>query len=128
MSTAHNLDAFQKWIWNWMQECFGPPEEIATDRGFRFLEEALELSQAVKVTREDAHKLVDYVFDRDPGVVSDEVGDVLLTLAGVASANDVPFVTAAHNVTMRAVKNRDKIIAKRKLRPTNGPLPTTGDN
>lgn len=128
MSTAHNLDAFQKWIWNWMQECFGPPEEIATDRGFRFLEEALELSQAVNVTREDAHKLVDYVFDRDPGVVSDEVGDVLLTLAGVASANDVPFVTAAHNVTMRAVKNRDKIIAKRKLRPTNGPLPTTGDN
>jgi NTP pyrophosphatase (non-canonical NTP hydrolase) len=119
------IEDFQGWIWNWMLNTFGPREEIAKDRSFRFLEEAIELAQATDVTEEDAAKLVAYVYSREKGTVMEEVGDVMLTLAGVASANGVSMEGAADAVQARAVKNAEKIAAKRKLRPTDGdPLPT----
>src|SRR5882724_8875808 len=57
--------AFQARVQPWMMACFGP--EISTDiaeRCHRFYEEAGELVQALGMTREEAHKLVDYTWDR----------------------------------------------------------------
>jgi hypothetical protein len=60
---------FQVRVNAWMLKCFGP--EISADskeRNYRFIEEALELVQALGCSREDAHKLVDYVFSIAPPV------------------------------------------------------------
>ncbi len=86
----------------------------------RFFEEAVELAQATDLTRGQAHELVDYVYSRERGTPEIEIGDVMLPLAGVASAQDVPMQVAAKAVMMRAIKNAEKIAAKRKLRPTDG--------
>lgn len=119
------IKEFQSWIWNWMQSTFGPPEEISKDRSMRFFEEAVELAQTTDLTREQAHELVDYVFERAPGNAHLEVGDVMLTLAGVASARGVDMGVAGIDVMVRAHANAEKIAAKRKLRPTDGSaLPT----
>jgi hypothetical protein len=55
----------------------------------RFLEEATELCQAGGLSRERAHKIVDYVMDRPDGVPAQEVGGVMVTLAVAASMLDV---------------------------------------
>lgn len=121
------IDDFQTWIWNWMQECFGTPEEVKKDRPMRFFEEALELVQATGLTKSQALELVDYVYDREAGEPFAEVGDVMLTLAGLASSRNISMDKSAYAVMERADKNRDKIIAKRKMRPTDGSALPVGE-
>ena len=75
---------FQERVWPWVAACFGPM--IAVDpleRNHRFLEEALELCQACGATAQQAHQLVDYVFARDVGEREQEVGGIMVTLAGL---------------------------------------------
>lgn len=79
---------FQDHVHPWMLECFG--KTITSDRderNRRFLEEALELVQSLGCTRDQAHQLVDYVFDRSAGESRQEVGGVMVTLAALCLAN-----------------------------------------
>jgi hypothetical protein len=79
--------SFQERVRAWVEAAFG--RQIADDRAernHRFLEEALELVQSLKCSREDAHRLVDYVFNRPAGDPRQELGGVLLTVAALASA------------------------------------------
>ena len=72
---------YQIQVRDWLYACFG--EDVATnklERNHRFLEEALELVQACGATQEDAHKLVDYTFNRPIGEKFQEVGGVMITL------------------------------------------------
>jgi len=73
---------------SWVVKVFGI--ECLTDkveRATRLLEEALELGQAMGgLDRERAHELVDYVFDRKPGEVGQEIGGVFVTLLAVAES------------------------------------------
>lgn len=85
-STVIDL-TFQLRVAPWMQDCFGPI--ISADkreRNFRFLEEALELVQACGCTRDEALKLVDYVFSRPVGERGQEVGGTMVTLAALCLA------------------------------------------
>jgi hypothetical protein len=54
------------------------------ERGMRSLEENIELGQSVGVTREEAHRLVNHVFDKKPGYTSQELGGAALTLLACA--------------------------------------------
>ena len=56
------------------------------ERAVRFVEEAIELAQAIGVDREQLHRLVDYVMDRPVGEVAQEVGGSMLTLYAVSEA------------------------------------------
>lgn len=95
------IKSFQRRVAEWMPLCF-TKEVIQNhlERGHRFGEEAVELVQAVGVTREDMHRLVDYVYDRPVGMVGQEVGGVMVTLAALCSC---PMV----NIDMELAAERE---------------------
>lgn len=90
------MNDMQERAWQWANFCFG--KEVAnsrTERNYRFLEEALELVQALGCEKEDALKLVEYVYSRPKGTPIQEVGGVMVTLAVLCSANLMSMENAA---------------------------------
>lgn len=86
-------------------------------RVYRFLEEAMELAQAMEVSKEDAAKLLDYVFSRPVGEVQQELGGVVFTLVGVANSLDMDFLLEGHRSVDEAYGRIDQIRAKSKTKP-----------
>jgi hypothetical protein len=112
--------SFQARVYAWLLTCFG--EEITfnkNERNHRFLEESLELVQSLDCTREEAHMLVDYVFDRPVGEPHQEAGGALVTLAALCVANDFKFEDLGEVELARAWGKIDQIREK----PRNSPLP-----
>jgi hypothetical protein len=121
--------SFQARVRPWMLACFG--EIIAGDReerNDRFLEEALELTQACGHTRDAAHKLVDYTYGREIGEPSQEVGGVMVTLAALCLANGLDMHDNGETELARInqpeviVKIRAKQAAKPKFSVLTGSL------
>jgi NTP pyrophosphatase (non-canonical NTP hydrolase) len=84
---AVTRDQRQAAVFAWAQQAF--TEEQATSlpqRGLRLLEEAIEAAQAAGCSRVMAHALVDFVFDRPPGELSQELGGVGVTVLLLAAA------------------------------------------
>lgn len=109
---------FQGGVDLWMQQCFGP--EISgdkTERNFRFGEEALELMQANDCTKEEAHALVEYVFNRPKGEVRQEVGGVMVCLAALCNALNIDLLEAGTTELSRCWEKIDKIRAKHAAKP-----------
>ncbi|HEL4217156.1 TPA: hypothetical protein UM510_000395 [Stenotrophomonas maltophilia] len=83
---AHAVDlgqTFQAGVAEWMGQCFLPSlYSNMTERGDRLLEEVLELLQAHGYDKARVPTLVDYVFGRPVGDPAQEVGGVMVTLAG----------------------------------------------
>lgn len=80
---------------NWAIDCFG--EKIVfnkKERNARFLEEALELVQCLGASREMAHSMVDYVFDRPAGEKWQEVGGAIVTLATLCEVHNIELIDA----------------------------------
>jgi hypothetical protein len=76
-------ETFQARVSTWMDQCFLPSlYSNMTERGDRLLEEVLELLQSKGYDRVRVATLVDYVFGRPAGEPSQEVGGVMVTLAG----------------------------------------------
>jgi hypothetical protein len=90
---------------------------------YRFLEEALELAQAIGCSSEDAHRLVDYVFSREVGQPELEVGGVMVTLAGLCSASGIDMNDAADRELERNWSRIDRIRGKQASKPIGSPLP-----
>lgn len=110
----------------WLVHCFG--SEVLLDvreRSDRFLEESIELYQALGGTHANAHELVDYVFGRPNGEPLQEVGGVSLTLAGLCAAAGIQLSAAAHAELSRVLAPElvARVRAKRAARPLNSPLP-----
>lgn len=75
--------SFQAGVAEWMGQCFLPSlYSNMTERGDRLLEEVLELLQAHGYDKTRVATLVDYVFGRPVGEPAQEVGGVMVTLAG----------------------------------------------
>lgn len=75
--------SFQEGVSEWMGQCFLPSlYNNMTERGDRLLEEVLELLQAHGYDRARVPTLVGYVFGRPVGDPAQEVGGVMVTLAG----------------------------------------------
>jgi hypothetical protein len=115
---------FQNEVGLWLLACFG--EEVARDqsqRNHRFLEEAIELVQSLNCTRSEAHQLVDYVFDRPTGEPMQEVGGVMVTLAGLGWANAMPVTMLGALELARVWQNIERIRQKQARKPAHSPLP-----
>lgn len=117
---------FQRRVQPWLLECFGAA--IAADRverNHRFLEESLELVQALGCTASEAHQLVDYVFGRPVGDPPQEVGGVMVTLAALCLASDLDMHDAGEVELARisAPELVAKIRAKQAAKPKHSPLP-----
>ncbi|MGB0908272.1 MAG: hypothetical protein ACPGVT_12325 [Maricaulaceae bacterium] len=77
---------FQDKAGKWIDKTFAPEiANSAPERALRFLEEALELFQAMDMERDQALALVDYVYAREKGLPTQEVGGVMTTLAALCS-------------------------------------------
>ncbi|WP_419902103.1 DUF551 domain-containing protein [Kiloniella sp.] len=116
--------SFQAGVDSWMEACFG--SEISKDRierNHRFLEEALELVQSTGCTSSEAHQLVDYVFNRPVGELSQEVGGVIVTLAALCSANDTNLEQNGWTELERIWEKKNQIRAKQAAKPKHSPLP-----
>jgi hypothetical protein len=107
-----------------MEHCFGP--EISADtveRYHRFIEESLELAQALGCSAQDAHMLVDYVFSRPVGQPHQEVGGVMVTLAALCLAADLDMHIAGENELWRVWGKIDVIREKQRNKPKGSPIP-----
>lgn len=97
--------SFQERVLAWALKCFG--KEVAyskMERNYRFLEEALELVQSCGCEKEDALKLVDYVYGREKGETTQEVGGVMVTLASFCNANKINMEDCANTEINRVEK------------------------
>lgn len=115
---------YQQRVDAWMQTCFGP--EISGDkqeRNWRFGEEALELLQSLGCTKNDAVKLVDYVYDRPQGDINQEVGGVMVTLAALCTAAGFDMTAEGERELSRVWTKVEKIRAKHAAKILRQPLP-----
>lgn len=122
--TPLTIAAAQASVGEWMRATF--PDRVVEDsreRGFRLCEEALELAQAVGVTRTQAAELVRYVFGRDSGTPEREAGDVLITLAALCGSLDLNLEKAFLEGIARNWEAAERIRAKHEAKTTRGPLP-----
>lgn len=117
---------FQTRVAYWSIECFG--EKIVNDpieRNHRFLEESLELVQACGCTASEAHQLVDYVYGygRYMGEIHQEIGGVMVTLAGLCSAQKLNMNEEGERELKRIWTKLEEIRAKQATKPKHSPLP-----
>lgn len=103
-------------------------EGQATDRANRFVEEALELVQAIGITKESIRLQLDRVYSRPVGEVKQEIGGTILTLSLIASSQDLLmddcWSAAIEDGYARQAKIRAKDAAKRKDSPLPGDIDT----
>jgi NTP pyrophosphatase (non-canonical NTP hydrolase) len=115
---------FQDRVVDWLIACFGT--EIASDqteRCHRFVEESLELAQAVGCTKSDVLQLVDYVYARPAGDKNQEAGGTLITLAALCNASRISMDAAGEAELTRVWAYIDRIREKQAKKPKNKPLP-----
>lgn len=122
--SGDNLLTFQARVSSWLRACFGDlGRSDREERTHRFLEEAIELAQANGCSKQDAIRLVEYVYSRPEGKADQEVGGVMVTLAGLCSAANISLHDAADQELARNWQRIDDIRSKRASRPKGSPLP-----
>jgi hypothetical protein len=115
------MHKFQIKTAEWLKKCFSP--EVAADkkeRSLRFIEEAVELVQSTGLTEDDVLKIVYYVYNRDTGFLNQEIGGVMVTLAGLCEAENEQLQTCALVELMRVNANIEKIREKQLLKKAAG--------
>lgn len=74
----------QRALLDWAERCFGPTALQRRQRALRFLEESLELCQAMELTPADVETMSAYTFSRPGGWPRQEIGGVMMTLYSLA--------------------------------------------
>lgn len=109
---------FQDRVGHWVTDTLGADCLADTkERNHRFLEEALELVQACGLPREEAHGLVNYVYERPAGEIWQEVGGVMATLAALCSAQRTSMTNAANDELVRIWIEADTVKSRQKRKP-----------
>lgn len=121
-----SMTDFQSAVRDWCVECFGQTTaDDASERNWRFFEEAIELVQSLGCTADDAHRLVDYVFERPAGEPHQEVGGTMVTLAALLAANGLSMAAGAADELARisSPETMNRIRGKHARKPHKSPLP-----
>lgn len=119
---------FQARVGAWATMCFGTQDAgDIQQRAFRFLEEALELAQAMGVTADETAELSGHVFSKPIGEPEQELGGVMVTLAALANAAGHKIGRDAEEELARisTLEVIEKIRSKHASRPHGSPLPGT---
>lgn len=114
-------------ITTWAHVTFKSDVLDIQERAYRFGEEALELMQSIGISREDLHKLIDYVYNREPGEKKQEIGGVVTTLAVLASVHDLSVEECAVKELDRIWTRIDDIRRKQETKPKASPLQGSAD-
>lgn len=123
-----NMTDFQARVRTWVEAAFG--EDVAedkTERNHRFLEEALELVQTCGCTASEAHQLVDYVYSRPAGTLTEEVGGTMTTLMALCAAQGVSAEYCGEQELTCNWTRIDAIRAKQAAKPKHLPLPSSSE-
>lgn len=110
---------YQRRVLAWSAACFGAADaEVPGTRSHRFLEEALELVQALGCSEEEAKRLLRYVYGRPKGDPDQEVGGVMITLAALCHASKLDMADAGERELTRVWENIDRVRAKSASKPS----------
>lgn len=117
---------FQARVAGWVLQCFD--DAIAADmveRGDRLVEEVFELLQSHGYDPSRIVALRDYVWRRQVGEPSQEVGGVMVTLAAYCAAAGLDMHEAGETELARILRPEvaEKIRIKQATKPTGSPLP-----
>jgi len=116
------MKEFQFACGEWSNECFGGPVGVVR-RNHRFLEESIELFQALGCSAKEAHQLVDYVFSRPVGDPQQELGGTMVTLGCLANEAGLNIESCARNGLADCWNMIEQIRAKDAAKPKLSPLP-----
>ena len=74
----------QKDVYHWVHNTFGQKFLNDRERAFRFIEESLELVQAIGLSSSDVVTILRHVYGRPPGTYPQEMGGVMISLEALA--------------------------------------------
>lgn len=101
---------FQQRVTEWVKICFGESNQACLkERTFRFAEEAIELCQALDMTKEEFIILLDYTYNKPPGTLGSEVGGTMITLAALCETAGIDMVEAGDNELNRNFTRMEEI-------------------
>ena len=116
--TLMNMNDFQKQVAEQVIATVGSSSLYhKRERALRVAEEVSELLQASGLCKKDFFNVIDYVYARPIGEVKSEVGDALITIAGLATAFDINMSTEASAGIQRFKQKRAKIRDKHNNKP-----------
>lgn len=100
--------------YDWALRCFGVEhcDNLAL-RSQRTLEESAELSQSLGLSRENAHKTIDAVYDRPVGEPQQEIGGILHTVGILCESMSVDPDVLHEREVRRVLKKSPEHFAKR---------------
>lgn len=96
------LERLQFRVGQWVLRTFG--EKVLYDqeeRGLRHVEEAIELAQALNVSRDRVLRLVNVVYDKPVGEVEQEIAGSLVTLLALGNALKINVLAAGEKEVVR---------------------------
>jgi hypothetical protein len=118
LSDRQVATSFQTRSWTEIVECLGEARANDSDeRVQRFFEEAIELVQAAGMTPSTAHQMVDWKFSGGVGLVSKEIGNVMVALAGVASVHGVDMMVAGEDDLLSIAGRHNEIRTRHEAKP-----------
>lgn len=104
---------FQRRVDMWVSSVLGlSMRNSQIERAYRLIEEALEAAQAVHVSKDDAIKLVDYVYSRKKGDSYQEAGGCLIVLAAYCNSLAIDMKNAGEVELARCWHHADEIAAR----------------
>jgi hypothetical protein len=121
----HTVTDLTNFTMSWFDVCFEGMIVFQAHpliRAMRFYEEASELVQSRGLSREDAHRVVDYVYDRPVGDSQDEIGGSLITLLLLAKTGSYDIFNCFRDELHKNYGRIPKIRARQleKPQPTGG--------
>jgi hypothetical protein len=112
---APEPDALQPRVGDWLHRTFDPDTiSNRTERVMRFLEEAMELGQALGIMPDQNAKIAEYVYGRPVGEPHQEVGGTMITLAALCHVFGLDMLAEGERELARidTPEMRAKIAAK----------------
>lgn len=122
---------FQERVRGWALSCFDVDTvNDKTERAYRFLEEALELVQALGITKGEALVLLNYTFGRPAGDTLQECGGVMVTLAALCGSVGLDMEREGEAELRRVMQPEviKRIRQKQQTKPHGSPLPGTSND
>lgn len=101
--------------YNWALGAYGEVVNGKRYQGLRFIEECFELIQTLGITRDDINTVADYVYSRETGSSTIEIGDVKVCLNILATVLHKSVAQCREEVHKKlALRSPEELMAKDK--------------
>jgi len=108
---------FQVRAWEWLIECFGEKQASdSNERVCRFIEEALEVAQAARISEAKVHEILRRVYEKPGDPLPRELGDAAFTLALLCHHHKLNMEDVMENALRVAYGKMELIREKNKVK------------